>query len=276
MPATSLRRRLLLVAVVLVTAAVVLLTPAWHWLSGGLQPLLTPLTARTHGLALWWGNLTAGPRLAAENESLRQQLAASQSQAAEVASLTQENQALKALSNVPGQARFTSQGAEVIGRLQDERGTTYLINRGARDGLVPGLAVVAGTSPTGDGSAQATGLLVGLVRDVVQSSASFSLTTSSSSQVLAEVANSTHSRGVAVGQYNLALQLKFVPLGDNLKEGDQVVTSNLDHLVPTGLLIGTISAVQSQEGDFFTTATVSPPQALERFRFVRVLTPNSP
>ena len=272
----SLRRRLALSAAVAAIMLAFWLTPLWRILSGSFQPLLVPLTGAVHQVALTWGDLLSGPRLAKENESLRQQLSALQSQTAELATLTQQNQELKQLNTVPTNPRFTSLGAEVIGRLQDESGTSYLINRGGRDGLAPGLAVVAGLADSNASSSTSSALLVGLVREVNQTSATFTLTTSSSSQVLVEVVNANHSRGVAAGEYNLGLELQFVPLGDKLTAGEQVVTSNLDSRVPPGLIIGAITAVEQHEGDFFVTATLAPPQPLERFRFLQVLKPSTP
>ena len=275
MPESRLRHRLTVAAVVLAALLVLFSTPLWRLLSNTIDPVILSLQTKVHGLTSNWLTLTSGPHLAQENEQLRQELATADSEVAEVTSLTRTNQQLEALAGVPASPRFSSVGAEIIGRVQDESGTSYLLDRGSRDGLEPGVAVEAGLTGTGD-SQTSDGLLVGLVRDVTPDRATFTLTTASGGQVIAEVLNSSHSRGVATGEYGLGLELQFVPLNDTLAVGDQVVTSNLDDHVPAGLLIGSVSAVTKHENDFFLTATLTPPEPLEYFRFVRILIPNSP
>jgi rod shape-determining protein MreC len=208
--------------------------------------------------------------LARENEDLRRELATRLAQGAELDSVVRENQELRALNLIPPSAGFKSVGLEVVGRIQDEASTSYLVNRGSADGVRPGVAVVAGV--IGDHN-RTSALLVGTITQVASHTARFTLTTSSQSQVLAEVLNTAHSRGAAVGEYNLGLQLKFIPLADDVTVGQAVVTSNLDNLIPPGLLVGTVTNVEKHEGDFFLSATVAPPVNVDHFRFLEVLLP---
>ncbi len=265
------RRRLVTSLGLAALVGALVLAPVWRSLERLVQPWVLALASPLYRLTQLGAALGSGPQLARENETLRQTLAAHLSVETELQTVLRENQELKALNLLPLSATYDHLGVAITGRLQDERGTSYLINRGLAEGLTPGLALVAGY---GVRNGKTSALLVGVITRVGPSTAQFSLTTSNQSQVVAEVANAARSRGLAVGEYNLGLELRFVPLADDLSAGQSVVTSNLDSLMPPGLLVGTITEVQKQEGDFFQTATLAPPLPLDSFRFLEVLKPH--
>ncbi|MBI5465946.1 MAG: rod shape-determining protein MreC [Candidatus Kerfeldbacteria bacterium] len=265
------RRRVVLTLVLLALVAGLALTGLWRRLQGLIQPLTVPTARAVNGLSLNLGSLFSGPQLQRENNELRQRLAQLKAYESERDTLRLENEHLRNLTGLPLPPRFPPLGVEVIGRRQDETGTSYIINRGSRDGLVPGLALVAGVQSAAGQENRSTAVLVGTVRSVGQDISTFTIMTSTQSQVLAEVANATQSHGLAVGEYNLAVRLKFIPLTDGLSPGQAVVTSNLSPLIPPGLLLGSITAVERQPGDFFQSAVVAPPWALDRLRFLYVL-----
>ena len=91
--------------------------------------------------------------------------------------------------------------------------------------------------------------------------------------MLAKLAEAPTSQSVAVGEYNLAVRLKYLDIDQRVAVGDAVITSNLNTLIPSGLLVGTVTTVEREEGELFQSAVVAPPSPLEQFRYLYVLKP---
>lgn len=252
--------------VLVVMLAVV--TPLWGALQGGLQRVLVPVYISVVSL---FRSSPSGSTLVSQDDvlSLRASLKVAE------ASLTKcslENEQLRAVAAVPATPGFGSLGAEVIGEEADETGKRLLINRGAQDGLFRGLAVVA-PSDRGPGL---TKVLIGLVSSVSPHIASVILVTAPESKLVAEINNPERLQGLAVGEYNLAVRLRYLPLSKEIILGSPVVTSSVSSDVPGGLLLGTVSSVEKPEGELFQSAFVEPPLSLNRFDFLEILIPNQP
>jgi rod shape-determining protein MreC len=240
----------------------------WRYFKNNVQILTLPLAQFSSRLGRDINAWIQAPRLNYQIENLQHELANLKAKQTESNTLMAENLELRNLSLVPAPINFKKLGVEIIGRQNDESGTYYLINRGAEEGMELGMPLVAGLLQE---SARPRAILVGIIKNVSAHTSLFSLTTSNSSQILAEVVNETHSRGLAQGEYNLAIKLKFILLTETITPSLDVVTSNLDELIPPGLLIGTITSVDRPEGDFFLNATVAPSIPLEEFHFLYAL-----
>ncbi len=262
------RRRLLVVIIGTVLFLILAIGSGWAYAQFGMQPIMEPLAYRVNKTGRWLKNFILAQNLQSENQKLLNQVAELKVKPIECEAVQLENKRLRDLSLVPLPSGYVRIGAEVIGQQQDDSGTTYLINRGTTDGLVSGLAVLSGFSENQTGP---RGVLVGSIKSVSKHTASIALITASSSRVAAEVVNEQHSQGLAQGEYNLAVRLRYVPQTDKLATGQNVVTSNLDTLIPPGLLIGTISGVIESEADFYKSALVVTPIPLERIQFLDVL-----
>lgn len=236
--------------------------------SGG-QGSVIKATKQVYSFSYWLSALVKGPSLAGENKTLREGLAAFQAKDAQIKVLTEENRRLRELATIPLPQSFTSLGVEVVGAIKDDIGERYLINRGKAHGLMPGMPLVAGINLKSGSPASA--LLVGIIKEVGPETASFTLTTSNATDVLSEIQNSQNSQGLASGEHNLAIRLKYIPLNDVVETGSQVTTSNLNELIPRGLLLGYVSAIDQRVGDFFKSAIVVPPQPLEKLQFLYIL-----
>ena len=268
-----LRRRLILGSAIALLLVLLVGTSLWSRTQGVVQSFTLPVAKTLNNWSLGLSALFSGPQLQQENNDLRQRLAQLKAYESERDTLRLENEHLRNLTGVPLPSGWHPLGVEVIGRQQDETGTNYIINRGATSGLVPGLALVAGISESINDKSRLTAVMVGIVKSVGRQVSTFASLTSAQSQILAEVVNNSQSQGLAVGEYNLAVRLKFIPLNDALDVGQPVVTSNLTSLIPSGLLLGSITAVDRPSGDFFQSAVVAPPWPLDKLRFLYVLLP---
>ena len=264
-------RRLLLSLLAVIIVAAISLSPFWLGVQQLTQPWLRPIATASWSLGEWFRNVWGLPILVEQNEVLRHEVAELMARQATSQTVYKENEELRKLLNLPESPGYERLAVEIIGQQVDETGTSYLINRGLNDGLSVGLAVVAGS--TTDDSATAGLVLVGTITRVGVRVANLRLITSSSSEVLATLADDPTAQSLAVGEYNLAVRLRYLPIDRQVAIGDAVITSNLSAIIPPGLLIGTVTTVEQTEGQLFQSAIVSPPVPLEQFRFMYVLNP---
>lgn len=235
-----------------------------------LQPALKQVTAAATSGSRWWQSISQAASYQEENERLRHQVAELSARQATAEALQNENEELRQLVGLATPEGYEHVAVEVIGQQVDESGVSYLLDKGSQDGLEPGLAVAAGLPPQGSEPGL---ILVGVTKWVGQKVAGFNLITNGSTQVLAKLSASSTGQALATGEYNLAVRLKFIEVDQTVEVGDAVVTSNLNNLIPAGLLIGYVTAVDKPEGELFQSAVVVPPVSLEQFRFLYVLKP---
>ena len=264
-------RRVLLWLLALAVFLVISVTPLWRGGQGLVQPWLRSLLQISHATGTWFSQVWRLSSLRHENEALRHQVAELITRQSTSEAVYGENDALRRLLALPAPIGYDRLAVEVIGQQIDETGVSYLINRGRRDGLARGLAAVAGVA--GAPLATAGLVLVGTITDVGEQVASLTLTTASASEVLAMLAPAQTAQTLAVGEYNLAVRLKFLEIDQPVAVGEAVITSNLNTLMPPGLLIGTVITVEKSAGELFQSAVVAPPTPLEQFRFLYVLKP---
>lgn len=163
--------------------------------------------------------------------------------------IAQEVQELRALLNFQERSDQPMIGATVRGYTTDPIRSHYLIDRGARDGVAPGTAVVAGD-----------GLLVGVVRTVHQSTSMVLPLHDSRSRILAQISRESHDiHGIAEGRFRVGVELTYIPVTEELRVGDIVVTSGLQEGIVRGLVIGTIQEVRKNPQDLFQSAVVDIP-----------------
>jgi rod shape-determining protein MreC len=147
---------------------------------------------------------------------------------------------------------------------------SILIDRGADDGLIEGLPVVAG------------GVYVGRVQIVRGRSSLVRLVTDPRSRLEVAVRTEKGSRvtgflqrrGPVGGPEDLAIScVRLVGDVGRIAQHVPVFTSNADELVPAGLLVGYVTEVSDPEADGFPALTVRPALDLDRSTEVLVLLP---
>ena len=151
-------------------------------------------------------------------------------------------------------------GAEAIGRGIDPIATTIVINRGSRDGIQVGRAVVVGN-----------GIFIGKIVSVHEKSAIVQLINDTQSRIAATILNHDHSLGIVEGGFGISVRLKFIPQNEEVKVGDIVVSSGLQENIPRGLVIGTVEAVEKKPQEPFQQAILRPLRNLNDITAVMVL-----
>jgi rod shape-determining protein MreC len=117
--------------------------------------------------------------------------------------------------------------------------------------------------------------VVGQVIAVSPNSARILLMTDHSSGIDAIVQGS-RIRGVVEGSGTQMSQLRYVTREFSIKTDELVLTSGMDGVFPKGLLLGTVSAVQSSGGGMFQTVEVRPSVDFVRLEEVLILTSVAP
>jgi rod shape-determining protein MreC len=127
---------------------------------------------------------------------------------------------------------------EVVGISASPLDRTVTVNRGSRHGIEP------------DAPVMATDGLVGRVVAVGPTVSQVELLSSSTAAV-AVITSESRTRGVVraanEGETSVYL-LHFVPVGQQIAAGEEVISSGLDRLFPKGLLVGRVSAVHEGAG----------------------------
>jgi rod shape-determining protein MreC len=161
--------------------------------------------------------------------------------------------------DIPGQM---SSGvcANVIGGEPSPYSRYLTINIGRRNGIAPGMPVVAG------GFA-----LIGRIGQVNETSSQVALLIDPNSYVNVLLVDS-RSTGVVAGQSDGSLHLINVPQTDEAKPGDLIVTSGLGGKLPRLLTIGQVDKIISTDAQLFREAIVRPAVDYNRVEVVLVIT----
>ncbi len=154
--------------------------------------------------------------------------------------------------------------AEVVGQDPNPYIFYVIINRGGRDGLGIGMPVVAGG-----------GRLVGRIAEVRPRWAKVQLLIDPGSQVNG-VVQSSRVTGLVTGQPDGSLYLEQVSQSEQLNVGDTVVTSGRGGLMPKGLIIGQVAAIERRSIDLYQRAVLRPAVDFRRLEMALAITDFEP
>lgn len=180
------------------------------------------------------------------------------------ASLERENGMLRAQAHFLEESGYDSVGARVISREIGSIRARVTIDRGARDGIETGQAVVA------DG-----GLYVGKILTVRERIAVVELFTDPEARTAAAPLAKPRLLGVIEGRGNGAALLTYIPSSEELSEDQIVVTAGTEEKVSGHLPVGIVNVVNGKPTDPFYTAALEPLADLERMPYVSVLRPTA-
>lgn len=210
-----------------------------------------------------------------EREELLTRVALLEGQLHQFRSLQKENAALQAQLKTTARPGTTLVFCEVVGR-GDTTGwwQSVTLDKGARDGIGPGMAVVG---PRG---------LVGRTSKVLWSSAEVILITDPKCKVPCRTAGGTdfgilEGMGLSVagrGKMEMLsavnpVRMDYVPLEMPLQPGDVVETSGLGGILPAGIAVGRVMNAEMDQSGLYQHAEVAPFSDLSALRYAFVLAP---
>jgi rod shape-determining protein MreC len=145
-----------------------------------------------------------------------------------------ENSRLRELLGFKSQLRQLVIPADVIASEPNRRAFTVMINKGQRDQVRRNMPVVNMYG------------LVGKILDVSAHTAVVQLLIEPSFRASAQVQRS-RVMGIIKPGAGMTLRLDNVPLAEDVKEGDRVITSGLGGVFPSGIEIGMVVSAQNEE-----------------------------
>ncbi len=168
--------------------------------------------------------------LLAENQSLKEQLAAIEDEARDAYATKQENERLRAaLDLVDANEDYKLVDAYIISTSSSDWSNTFTINRGSNVGIQEGMCAIT-----------AYGELVGLVSEVGVNYSIVKSVLDSSLEISATIAASGHS-GMVQGGYATGLdgllRMNYLPSSATIRNHDQVVTTG-STVYPRNLVLG--------------------------------------
>ena len=155
------------------------------------------------------------------------------------------NARLKALLDLKGTLDSPSLAVSVIGDDSSAWFKTLVVDRGAADGLLEGMPVLA-----------AGGAVGRLVKVAAHSSRVLLLTDHASA--IAALVQRSRARGVVRGMGSGRCSLEFTVKEEDVKVGDTVISSGVGGVFPKGVPIGEVTMVKKGEYGVFQTIEVRP------------------
>lgn len=203
--------------------------------------------------------LSSRRHMIAERREMRRALTELSARILLLEELGRENSELRLLLDAADRVESDFLAAEIKQVDLNPFSHRVLINRGRRDGLVPGQAVV-----------DAHGV-VGQIDEVFLHSARVILLTDPDHAVPVRVQR-TDLRTIAYGSGLTALmRLNDLPMNVDLEAGDVLVTSGLGGVFPPGLPVAQVESVRRAPGEAFAGAELQPLGRLDRSRHLLVL-----
>ncbi len=195
------------------------------------------------------------------NADLEDALARFQSELVDLREIASDYQRLSALVNYTSSTQNEEFiAADIISNVDPNVPLrAIVINRGTRDGLAVGMPVL-----TEQG-------LVGRIIKVAANASQVLLITDQSSAISARL-QTTRSEGSVVGQGGDDLEMTFIPLDAQVKQGDLVITSGLGGNLPAGIAIGQVVSVQQEQNALFQNAVIRSLNNFDTLETVLVVT----
>jgi rod shape-determining protein MreC len=205
-----------------------------------------------------WDTIAENRQLLSKNAALQARVDDLERKYNATRDLQARNRQLEELVKLEQEYNYQVIAARIV--LKDDLGwsKTIIIDRGRRDGIVPNMAVVSGA---------------GLVGKVIESGYAYAkvlLIIDRSFKVGARLRLSRNT-GILEGRGANQLMLNYLPHDAGVVPGDEVVTSGLGGLFPSGYLIGTVTKTVFEEYGFYQYASVDPSVDFNTLEYVAVV-----
>jgi rod shape-determining protein MreC len=194
-----------------------------------------------------------------ENRQLRREILSLRSENSALRETAAAVERLTALLDFKQSVPTRMLAAQVIARDASNLYRGVILNKGERDGLRPEMGVM---TPIG---------VVGRVIKTGPTTAVVLLLTDPHNAI-AGIIQRNRDEGIVEGTATGGARIKYLPLLSSVRVGDTVVTSGLAGGFPRGLVIGSISNLEREEGALFQSAAVTVAADLSKLEEVLVIT----
>lgn len=199
-----------------------------------------------------------------ENEELKLQLAEKELQMDRLSQLEEENKGLRELLEMDKRyPDYPKVAAKIIAKDPGNWYETFLIDKGSGDGIKKNMVVIA------------TGGLVGRVTECGFNYAKVMSVINSTDAVSAKSLRS-NDVGFIRGDYSKKgrCRMEYIDNDAEIIEGDEIVTSHLSEIYPSGIRIGYVSEIGTGSNDLTKLAMVEPAVDFKHLERVLVIKQN--
>jgi rod shape-determining protein MreC len=194
-----------------------------------------------------------------ENKKLIQQQVTNGQILQQAQQLQAENAQLRKLLAANERLPVKSVMSEILYDARDAFTRKIVLDRGTQHGVVPGQPVIDDIG------------VVGQVTRVFPFTSEVTLLTDKDQAIPVQVVR-TGLRSIAYGQgHSGSLDLRFMPVNADIKNGDILVTSGIDGVYPAGLAVAKVTQVESKSSDAFARIVCQPLAGIDRNRQLLIL-----
>ena len=220
------------------------------------SPIQKVLSSAVNWFDSMYGYLYQYDSLMAENESLRSQLADAQKSARDGIEASEENTRLRKLLELREKhTDYVMESCKVVLWSSSNWSSAFTISKGSTSGIELGDPVIT-----------EYGAVVGQISELGTNWATVSTLIDVDMSVGAFV-GATGNSGMVVGEFsfmrNKTAKLTYLADGAQIFVGDDVLTSGSGGAFPAGLMIGTLTAVQTEAGGQIEYGVVEPQANLD-------------
>lgn len=179
----------------------------------------------------------------------------------ELASLKEQVRELERLLDYTQTTENQTQVARVLSRSEEDE-HMLLLDKGSADGITIGRPVIV-----------EQGHLLGIVDRVGNHTSVVRLLTDKQTKIPGALATRGQTTGIIEGQNGYFLNMSLIPKSELVQIGDLITTTGAQSHVPSGLIVGVVREVTSEENSSFQTAIIEPLVDARRYGTVLILLP---
>lgn len=206
-----------------------------------------------------WDFLNSLKEISHENVILEERIKELESQNIQLKELEKENEFLRSYLNLPHYQRYQIELANIVGRDFQGLEKYILIDKGELAGVKEDLPVIVFEN-----------ILIGKVVEVFKDFSRVLLITSSNSKIPSLIQES-RIEGLIKGLGEGVLFMDLVSRDIKVEEGQTIITSGIGGGFPKGILIGTVSKIESMENKMFQKIEVEPAIKTENLEKVFII-----
>ncbi len=198
-----------------------------------------------------------------ENEELKKRMADLQRENAQMREMVLAHERLRRLLQFQETLSSSSIAAEVVGRDPSSWYKSLTINKGEKDGVRKGMAVICPE---------------GVIGQVIKTAPSYSvvLLITDYNSAIDAIVQRTRAKAIVEGKGENRCQLKYLLRSEDVVEGDRLITSGLTGTFPKGLMIGEIKKVDKKGRGIFQEAELVTSVDFTRLEEVLVIKESPP
>ena len=193
-----------------------------------------------------------------ENRMLKQKIHELQTENHRMEEIRLANERLKQLLQFRGENSLSMIGAEVIGQDPSSWFKSVTVDKGEKDGVKKGMAVI---SPVG---------VIGQILKAAPHYATVLLITDYNSAV-DSIVQRTRAKAIVEGKGENRCEMKYLLRTEEVAIGDAVVTSGLSGNFPKGLMVGEVKKVDKKGHGVFQYAELVPSVDMTRLEEVFII-----